>query len=139
MDLHEKIKNDLKSAMKEKDKKNKGIIMSLRVIIGEFPRLNLKADETPTDEQVFDILRKLQKAEKIIMDAHELDKDTVFLKVVESYLPQLMSEEKITSFINSNIDVGSFKNIMQAMRPIMKQLKGKADGNTVKAVLMKMS
>ena len=65
--------------------------------------------------------------------------DTVFLKVVESYLPQLMSEEKITSFINSNIDVGSFKNIMQAMGPIMKQLKGKADGNTVKAVLMKMS
>ena len=50
-----------------------------------------------------------------------------------------MSEEEINSFVNSNIDVGSFKNIMQAMGPIMKQLKGKADGNAVKAVLMKMS
>jgi len=132
--LYEQIKNDLPKAMKEKGKYK---VSALRVIIGEFPRLNLKAGETPNDEQVLGILRRLQKSEKTVIEAANLE-DTMFLKVVESYLPQLMSLEEITDFINSNIDVGDFKNIMQAMGPIMKELKGKADGNDVKAVLMKI-
>ena len=134
MDLHEQIRSDLKSAMKARDQYKMG---SLRVIIGEFPRLNLKAGETPTDEQVIAISRRLQKNEKTMIEATVLE-DTVYLKVVESYLPQLMSKEEISDFINSKIDVGSFKNIMQAMGPIMKELKGKADGNDVKTVLLKM-
>lgn len=134
MTLYEQIKNDLKEAMKSRGKHK---VSALRVIIGEFPRLNLKANETPTDEQVLGILRRLHKSEKILIESAKLE-DTMFLEVVESYLPQLMSEEEIIKYINSNIDVGSFKNIMQAMGPIMKDLKGKADGNTVKSVLMKM-
>lgn len=134
MDLHEKIRSDLKESMKAR---NGDKVSALRVIIGEFPRLNLKADKTPNDEQVLSILRRLQKSEKVIMVAIER-KETPFLNVVESYLPQLMSLEEITDFINSNIDIGEFKNIMQAMGPIMKELKGKADGNDVKAVLMEM-
>ncbi len=134
MDLHEQIRSDLKESMKARGKHK---VDALRVIIGEFPRLNLKAGETPNDEQVLAILRRLQKSEKTMIEAANLKK-TMFLEVVESYLPQLMSLEKITDFINSNIDIRSFKNIMQAMGPIMKDLKGKADGNDVKAVLMKM-
>ena len=134
MDLHEKIRNDLKEAMKARGKYK---VSALRVIIGEFPRLNLKAGETPNDEQVLAILRRLQKSEKTLIETAKLE-DTMFLEVVNSYLPQLMSKEEISDFINSNIDVGSFKNIMQAMGPIMKELKGKADGNTVKAVLLRM-
>ena len=72
------------------------------------------------------------------MEANDLNKKTVFLTIVESYLPQLMSEELIASFINSNININSFKNIMQAMKPIMKKLKGKANGNDVKKVLEKI-
>jgi len=134
MDLHEKIRSDLKEAMKSKGKYK---VSALRVIIGEFPRLNLKAGETPNDEQVLGILKRLQKNEKTLLGMVGRE-DTMFLEVVSSYLPQLMTEKNIASFINSNIDVGSFKNIMQAMGPIMKELKGKADGNDVKTVLMKM-
>ena len=134
MDLHERIKNDMKSAMKNRQQYK---LDAIRVIVGEFPRLNLKADEVPNDEQVLAILRRLQKSEKIYIEALDIA-NTIFLEVVESYLPQLMSKEEISDFINSKIDVGSFKNIMQAMGPIMKELKGKADGNDVKTVLMKM-
>jgi len=134
MNLHEKIKSEISKAMKEKlpEKLN-----ALRVISSEFPRLNLPAGVKPTDEQATSILRKLQKNEKTILELTD-QKTSIFLEVVESYLPQLMSEQEILSFINSNIDIGSFKNIMQAMGPIMKELKGKADGNDVKKILMKM-
>jgi uncharacterized protein YqeY len=134
MTLYEQIRNDLKEDMKSRGKYK---LAALRVIIGEFSRLNLKAGEVPTDEQIITILRRLQKNEKTLIKAAKLE-DTMFLQVVESYLPQMMSEEEISKFISSNIDVGSFKNIMQAMGPIMKELKGKADGNTVKSVLEKM-
>jgi len=134
MNLHEQIRSDLKKAMKARGKHK---VSALRVIIGEFPRLNLKAGETPSDEQVLTILRRLQKSEKTLIEAADLE-DTIFLEVVESYLPQLMTEVEIASFIDANIDIGSFKNIMQAMGPIMKDLKGKADGNDVRNMLMKM-
>lgn len=134
MVLHDKIRSDLKEAMKSRSKHK---VSALRVIIGEFPRLNLKAGETPNDEQVLAILRRLQKSEKTMIEAANLE-GTMFLEVVDSYLPQLMTQLEIASFIDENIDVGSFKNAMQAMGPIMKHLKGKADGNDVRTVLMKM-
>lgn len=134
MNLHETLRSDLKKSMKAKEADK---VNALRVIIGEFPRLNLKAGETPNDEQVTAILRRLQKSEKQVLEISYI-KVSTFLDVVESYLPQLMSEEEIISFINSNVNIGEFKNIMQAMGPIMKELKGKADGNSVKAVLLKM-
>lgn len=134
MDLHEQIRSDLKEAMKERDQ-NK--VDALRVIIGEFPRLNLKAGETPNDDQVLDILRRLHKNEKTLIEVADIE-DTGFLKVVDSYLPQLMTEEEIGEFINSNINIAQYKNIMQAMSPIMKELKGKADGHDVRSVLLKM-
>jgi len=134
MNLHEQIRSDLKTAMKARGKHK---VSALRVIIGEFPRLNLKAGETPNDEQVLAILRRLQKSEKTMIEAANLE-DTIFLEVVESYLPQLMTKEEIASYIDSNIDVENSKYILQSMGPIMVELKGKADGNDVKAVLMKM-
>ena len=128
--LEERLKFDLLISMRAKDVERRD---TLRVIIGEIPRLNKKVGENPTDEDIIKILRKLQKNEKLVIGGNET---TPFLKIVEQYLPKMMSREEILEYISTNVDFTTFKNKMQAMGLIMKKLKGKADGNIVKDVLL---
>ena len=135
MSLYETMREELTIAMKIKHKEK---LSAYRVILGEFPRLNLKAGETVSDEQIISILKRLQKGEKTILE-HKEETTSVFLEVVELYLPQMMTEEEIQKYINKNIDISMFRSPMQAMGPIMKALTGKADGTDVKAILEKMN
>ena len=128
--LELRLKAKLHLAMKIKDVESRN---TLRVIIGEISRLNKKVGEEATEEEVIKILRKLQKNEKLVIGDGE---PTIFLKIVEHYLPKMLSREEIFEHINNNVDFTIFKNKMQAMGSIMKELKGKADGNLVKDVLL---
>lgn len=128
--LELRLKTDLHLAMKTKDVERRD---TLRVIIGEISRLNKKVGEEATEEEVIGILRKLRKNEKLVIGDGE---PTIFLKIVEHYLPKMLSREEIFEYIKTNVDFTIFKNKMQAMGSIMKELKGKADGNLVKDVLL---
>ena len=131
MELYRKIREDLRKAMRESDLVK---TEALRIVIGEFPRLNKKAGETPTDEEILQILNTLRKNEKITLEAQNCE-TSAYLKIIESYLPKMMHEYEILAFIQKEIDLTQYKNKMQAMKPIMQQLKGKADGAVVKKIL----
>lgn len=120
------LREDLKLAMKNKEHKKKATI---RVILGELARLDSKE---VTDDKITVVLKKLQKDEKLVIGG---DKPTVFLEVIESYLPEQLSKGDILKYI-STFDLKPYKNKMQAMGPIMKGLKGNANGNDVKEVLL---
>jgi uncharacterized protein YqeY len=131
--LINKIKKDLTTAIKKgyKDQKR-----AIRMIMGEIPRLNLKKDQQPTDEQVLSIIRKLIKSEMVVCEYSGQDAcDNEYITVLDSYMPQMMNEEEIRQWIVDNIDIGAFNPKVMAMGAIMKQLKGKADGALVKQVL----
>ena len=129
MTIQQQIKNDLKEAMKARDGERKD---ALRVIMGEFARLENKE---VADDEVVRILRKLVKAEKEVL-AHAADGgDSRFVKIVESYLPQMADDGEIRAWIEANVDFSAFKNRMQAMGSIMKHFGSRADGNRVRTIL----
>ena len=128
MTLQEKIKNDLKTAMKAKDE---GRIAALRVLIGEFQR---QSQKVLADAEVVSIIRKLIKAETE-MAAMAKSGPSEYLAVLESYMPKQPSAEEIRAWVVDNIDFSQFKNKMQAMKPVMAHFAGTADGNTVKKIL----
>ncbi|MBU0995123.1 MAG: GatB/YqeY domain-containing protein [Proteobacteria bacterium] len=129
MTLQEKIKADLKIALKEKNDVKKSTI---RVIMGEFARLDKK--ELPDDE-VIKVLKKLIKSEKETIEKSGGTEDSEFITITNSYLPKEVSAPEIEDWIRSNIDFSSFKNKMQAMKPIMQHFGSSADGNMVKEIL----
>ena len=133
--LHDKLKQDLKESMKIK---NMDRVNAIRVIMGEFPRLNKLAGELPTDDEVLKILKGLKKNEELVLEkSHKTD--SVYLDVIESYLPKMMSKEEIKAFIiSSGIDTNSGENTGQLTGRVMKDLKGKAEGSLVKEVLTEM-
>ena len=148
----EKIRQDLKTAMRNKDAMVRD---ALRQVMSEYPSLTVpvqvkledgrtkdttrpKRAEEITDEDVVGIIRKLVKSEKVVLEARQ-EKTSGYLQTLEDYLPQMATREEIESWIRENIDFAGFKSPMQAMGPIMKHFGKTADGNLVKQVLQEMT
>ena len=132
MSLQEQLKKDLTAAMKAKDEETKS---ALRVILGELSRSEQK---TLSDDGVVKTLQKLAKAEREVIEKQGGGADSTFLRIVESYLPKLATDDEIRAWISANIDFSRYKNKMQAMGEIMKHFGARADGNRVKSVLQRL-
>ena len=132
MTIQQQIKKDLMGAMKARDENKKS---TLRVIMGEFARADSKEI---SDDEVIKVLKKLIKSEKETLSRKGSDEDSVFIRIIETYLPQMALENEIIAWVNDNIDLSQFKSKMQAMGPIMKHFGTRADGNAVKAILQKL-
>ena len=148
MSLLEKIRADLKNALRSK---NSEVKSALRLIMAEFPRLTvpitlesgkkttrLKKPEEITNDDIIGIIRGLVKSEKTVLEAKK-EETSEYLQTLEAYLPRMASREEITEWVTENVDFSQFKNKMQAMGTIMKHFGKLADGSTVKDILSKMA
>ena len=147
LSLQEKIRADLKTSMIGKDASARD---TLRQILSEFPTLTvpivlesgkkttrLKKPDEITDDDILDIIRKLVKSEKTVLELKG-EANSPYLLLLEKYLPCMASEGEIKAWITANIDFSQFKNSMQAMGPVMKHFGKLADGNLVKKILQSL-
>lgn len=147
MPLYDKLKADLKTSMLQKNTDAKNAI---RQIMSEYPTLTvpitlesgkkstrLKNPDEITNEDIQDIIRKLVKSEKAVLEAKN-EETSPYYELLQEYLPQMATKEDISAWITDNIDFSQFKSPMQAMGSIMKHFGKLADGNTVKAILQEM-
>jgi uncharacterized protein YqeY len=132
MRLQERIKKDLAAAMKAKVENKKN---ALRVIMGEFGRQESKE---LSDALVIQIVKKLVKSEKEVLERSGEGETNAFIEACEAYLPRMADEDEIKAWITDNVDFSQFKNKMQAMRPIMQHFGANADGNMVKKILSQL-
>jgi len=132
MTLQEQIKKDMMQAMKDKDDEKKN---TLRVVMGEFGRAETKA---LSDDEVVKVLKKLVKSERETMEQSGRSGDSRYVEILESYLPQMVSDGELRQWIAEHIDFSNYKNKMQAMKDIMGHFGTAADGNRVKDILQKM-
>ena len=132
MTLQEQIREDLKAAMKARSLEKKE---ALRVVIGELGRLPAKE---LSDAEVLQVLKKLIKSEKEVLQRQGSRASSSYLAILEGYLPAMVGEAEIADWIRANIDLSAYQNKMQAMGDIMRHFGSRADGSTVKAVLQGM-
>ncbi len=128
MSLQEDIQADLKKAMLARDEVQ---ISTLRIIIGEFARQPRKE---LTDQEVQAVIRKLVKSENEMLKLSG-NASSDYLQILEGFLPSQATETEIRAWIEKNINLDDFANKMQAMKPIMTNFGGSADGNLVRKIL----
>ncbi len=132
--LLQQLKKDKLKAIKTKNVDRRDAI---NMILGEIPRLNKLKHEKVTDTEVISIINKLIKSELVTLEyagiSHEKSN---YLNTLREYLPKMMTEEEISTWILDNIDLGAYNTPIQSMKDVMKELKGKADGGLVKNILM---
>lgn len=131
MGLQQEIEARLKVALKERDKERAGAI---RILKGEFQR---QPEKELSDDQVIGIIKKLIKSERELLDASG-GETSEYIEILQSYLPQQVGEEEVRAWIREKIDLSSFGNKMQAMRPIMAHFGSSVDGAAVKKILQDM-
>lgn len=145
MNLEEKINEEMKKAMKASDKIRLQTLRSIRSAIIEFNKSG--ATEPMTEEQEMDILMKQAKKRRDAIDLYKqgkrqdlVDKETAELEIISEFLPKQMAEEEIAEAVRKvivNTGASSMKDMGKVMGIVMKQLKGKADGNMVKDIVKK--
>ncbi|MGH3352212.1 MAG: GatB/YqeY domain-containing protein [Nocardioides sp.] len=146
--LKAKIRADLTSAMKARDKDRAGTLRMVLSSISEAEVAGKEAKEL-TDEEVTTILtreaKKRREAATAFADggrAEQAEKETAEAAVIADYLPEQLSAEEIVDLVSKAVEqTGAAGEGMRAMGKVMgiltPQTKGKADGGAVAAEVRK--
>jgi uncharacterized protein YqeY len=124
--LQDAINQDFMTAFKAKDMNKKNF---LGVIKGEIQNAELRGI-SPTDENVLNILRKMEKSLIQTSTAESLAE----LEYIKPYLPVMMGKEKIKEII-LNYQSNGLTNVGQMMAEFNKNFKGLADNKLVSEVI----
>ena len=145
MSIHKIIKDGIKEAMIKKDTLRLTVLRGvLAAFMNEVIAKDMKGDEIP-DEEGLAVIRRLVKQRKDSIEQYtkggrpDLAKDEeAEMKILETFLPQLMSEEDVRKVVEAKMTTASTVDktkIGQFIGSVMKELKGKADGAVVKKVV----
>jgi len=144
MALVEQINNDIKAAMKAREKEK---LAALRAVKSA---LLLVASEKGNDGEVSDdagikLLQKLVKQRKEAAEAFQsqsrqdmADEELAQASVIEAYLPTQMSEEEVISIIDSVIaatGASNMKDMGKVMGMASSKLAGKADNKMIAQII----
>lgn len=145
MSLLENIRKDMLDA----SKRGEGITVDiLKLVIADIRNEQIALDKELTDEDVLKVLRKQEKKIKDSIEQYTkmgrddlVSRESAQLKVIEKYLPSLMSEDEITKIVSrviADTNASGIQSMGLVMGSVMKELNGKADGNLVKDVVGKL-
>lgn len=142
MSIYDQINEQMKTAMKARDKERLGALRGIRtVFINERKKNNT---DTVTDEQCVALLRTLAKQRKDSLEsyvaANREDLAAVErgeLAVIEEFLPKLADEDATRAMVEAAIaQVGAtdVKQLGRVMGTLMKAHRGKIDGGLAKKI-----
>ena len=144
MSLIETLRNDMITATKAGTTDTSTI---LKMAISSVKNAQINSQEPLKDSDVENILRKeVKKIQDSItqyttMGRQDLvEKEKIQLEILSKYLPQLMTESEVEDIVKKKIEELGAKDrrdMGRVMGAVMKELAGKADGNTVKNVVEK--
>ncbi len=146
MPIHETLKKSIPDAMRAHDAVRLQTLRSLvTMMTNEVVATKRKPDEFLTDEEALAVLKRAANQRKDSIEQFtkggrpELaEPEKLELAIIEGYLPVLMSREEIEAIakakmaeagVSSKAEAGKFTGML------MKELKGRADGSDVKAVV----
>ena len=145
MSIQEKINNEIKLSMKEKNVDKLAALRSVKSAI--MLELTKDGKTNISDEIAIQIISKLVKQRKesasIFKSKNraDLEKEELSqIKYLEVYLPKQLSEVEIEEYIITKldeIDSVSLKDMGRLMGLLMKELSGKADGKIISKILKK--
>lgn len=147
MALFEKVNEDIKTAMKERDKVALETLRNIKKVFLEAMTAP-GANDTLEDADALKMIQKLAKQGKesaqTYIDAGRqdlADAELAQVSVIERYLPEQLSEAEIEKIVKTIIDqtgAASMKDMGKVMGMANKQLAGKADGKTISGIVKKL-
>ncbi|MEO2083704.1 MAG: GatB/YqeY domain-containing protein [Desulfurobacteriaceae bacterium] len=145
MGLKERLREDMKEAMKSKDKVK---LSTIRMINSLIKNAEIEKRGELTDDEIVQLLMKYAKQRRESIEMYEkggrqdlVEKEKAELAVVESYLPKQLSEDELKEIVKKAIEetgASSAKDLGKVMKAVMPRVKGRADGSVVNRIVREM-
>lgn len=147
MTLFDKVSEDIKEAMKARDKVRLETLRNIKKVFLE-AKTAPGANDSLEDADAFKILQKLAKQGRESARTYTdngrqdlADAELAQAAVIEEYLPKQLGEDEIEAEVRKVItDTGaqSMKDMGKVMGIVSKQLAGRADGRAISAVVKRL-
>ena len=143
--LKEKLMEDLKISMKNKDVVRKNTVQMVRAGI-----LQIEKDKgiEVDDEKIIEIIAKSVKGKKDALKDFEkaqrqdlIDQTNQEIAILEEYLPKQLSREEITEVVSkiiNNLGATTIKDMGPVMKEAKTQIGAAADGRTINEVVREL-
>ena len=139
MSLKETLNNDIKTAMKAKDKETLAVLRMIKTAV-QAAEID-KKEELNAEEELTILAREAKQRRESLAEFVKAGRDELVVKteaeieIVERYLPKQLSVEEVKEVIATvaeKIGATTQKEFGKLMGAVMQELKGKADGNVIK-------
>ena len=144
MSLSTKIAEEMKLAMKAKDKGRLEALRSIKSAVMLAATEKPKGSELSADEEL-KILQRLQKQRKDSLEIYEQQnredlaaEERSQLAVIETFLPKQMDADELRKYLSdliSKVGASSPRDMGKLMGIASRELAGKADGKTISGVV----
>ena len=146
MSLKDRISEDIKIAMKAKDKVRLETVRSIKkVLLEKEVSLRPQGQESLTESQELEVLAQQAKQRRDSIEQYRqagrddlADKEAQELAIIEEYLPGQLSDEEVGAVVDeviASVGATSAKDMGKVMGSVMQQLKGRAEGQKIQAIV----
>lgn len=143
MSKYEQLNEDIKNAMKAKNKEKLDVLRFLKSALKD---VMINEKKEITDEIFIKVLSKEVKQRNESIKEYEAgnrkelaEKENKAVSIIESYLPEKLSTEEIEKIVKETLaenEITEKKDMGKAMKVLMQKLNGKADGKTINKIAM---
>jgi len=139
--VKDQVSTDLKEAMKARDQVR---LDTLRNVLSAFTYKRVEAGHDPTDDEQLAIVQKLVKQRNDSITefgkagrTELVEKETRERDILQHYLPAQKSADEVRAIVRTVLAgiPAEGRNQGAAMKVVMPQLKGLADGNLVRQIV----
>ncbi len=146
MSLKDRISEEIKTAMKAKDKVRLETVRSIKkVILEKESSLRAQGQETLTENQEIEVLSQLAKQRRDSIEQYSqagrddlAAQESQELAIIEESLPKQLSDEEVAAVVDeiiASVGATEAKDMGKVMGPTMQKLKGRADGQKIQAMV----
>ena len=144
MGTYDKLDKDLKEAMQTKDAER---LSTLRLLKNAIKNAEIAKKEELTEPEILSVLDKQVKQRQDAIEQYSrgnradlADKEKSELELIQSYLPEKISEEDVRKIVEEaivNLGASSISDMGMVMKEVMAKTAGSADGKTVSDLVRK--
>lgn len=142
MSLVDQLKDQMKEAMRAKDKVRLGTI---RMALAAIKQIEVDSRETLNDEQAIAVLTKMVKQRRDSIAQYEAagrdelaQAEAGEIRVLETFLPKPLSEEEVATLVDKTIQAvgaSSMADMGKVMGALKPKVQGRADMASIGALI----
>lgn len=137
--MHQKIKSDIKEAMKTKNSVKRDCLKNVLGKAQEIAKENKHStDAIPDDMIIVAVQKEVKQLNQTINNLKGCEETELYktsslqIEILNDYLPRQMDKKEVEEAVAWILSKGEYRNFGDKMKIVMKELRGRADSKLIR-------